>query len=308
MMPSRQVSIPLLFVLFLFTTVLSLSGQDSLRDSGHYDLAVTFSPDTGWNTYIRDYGGESPLPPVKTIFSLGESAQTTIPADPDFRFLGEPGDAVWILPEIFDPAQVYLGIGAPLLERNIFAGGLSNRGQLTMRLIDLSGSGPDSGGDVALWQSALPPRVHFSSADGIGPEDALEAITANFHAHYNWGFTRPGLYRLTFAFSGTLLPEFGGKETSTTVTYNFEVMTSRDPGPLRHAWRLDPKWSWSSWLGTFSRAEEPWIYSLERGWLYFLEGSPDSFWLYTASSEWAWSSQHLFPWIWRSADGVWEQL
>lgn len=307
MRPSRQASILSLLVLLLLLRGLSLVGQDLVRETGHYDLAVNYDPATGWDTYIRDYAA-GPLSPLRTIFHLGENTRTTVPPDPDFRFLGGAGEEVWILPEIFASDRVYLGIGAPLLGRNLFTGGLSNRGQLTMRLIGLSGSGPESGGQVALWQSAFPPRIHFASADGLGPEDTLDSVTANFHAHYNWGFTRPGLYRMTFAFSGTLLPQFGGMETSTTVTYSFEVLNSLDPGPLRHAWHLDETWSWSSWLGTFSRLEAPWIYSFGKGWLYFLEGSPDSFWLYSPEAGWAWSSQHLFPWIWPASTGIWEQL
>jgi len=283
----------------------SVSAQERLIDLGHFDLAVDYMPDEGWGTYIFDYSTNTQLPPTTTVYRIGETARTTVPDNPDYALLGSPGDAIWVVPEIYNPEIVYLGIGAPLLGRNIFTGGLSNRGQVTMRLIEVSGSGPASGGTLTMWQSGFPPRFHFSTADGIGPEDAMESITANFHAHYNWAFTQPGLYRITFAYSGTLLPSLGGGETSVSVTYSFDVGTFPDASPLRYAWPLEEGWSWSSWMGTVYTANDPWIWDFVRGWMYLRPSTPDSIWVWTAAHGWTWSSQHYYPWLWRPEDDLW---
>lgn len=292
-------------ILAVFAACLSARAQDRLLSLGHYDLAVNYEPGEGWSTNIYDYGTETELPALTTIYRIGEEALSEVPDNPDYALLGEPGDAIWIIPEIYNPDVVYLGIGAPLLGRNIFAGGLSNRGQVTMRLVEVSGSGPASGGALTMWQSGFPPRFHYSTVDGIGPEDVLDAITANFHAHYNWAFSKPGLYRVTFEFSGTLHSAHGGGDTAVSVTYSFDVGPEQDPSVLRYAWPLDDGWAWSSWLDTAYTANDPWIWDFVYGWMYFLPSTPDNIWLWTAEYGWTWTSQFYYPWLWRPDDDQW---
>jgi surface-anchored protein len=272
---------------------------------GHYDLTVNYVLGDGWHTTIYDYGTGDHLSPTSSIYRIGEEALTSVPDNADYQLLGNPGERIWIMPETYNPEVVYLGIGAPLLGRNIFTGGLSNRGQVTLRLIDLSGSGPASGGALTLWQSGFPPRFHFSSADGIGPEDTLNAITANFHAHYNWAFSKPGLYRVTFEYSGTLLAENGGGDTSVQVTYSFEVGDGAGTSALRYAWPLGDGWQWSSWMGTVYTANDPWIWDYRLGWMYVPPSSPDTLWMWTVRHGWTWTSQYFYPWLWRPSDDQW---
>ncbi|NBD38454.1 MAG: hypothetical protein GVY10_07795 [Verrucomicrobia bacterium] len=285
-----------------------LRGADTVVRTGHYDLGIDYVPGEGWTSYIWDFATRTRRPAHEIILHLGESTRETVPDDADFAFLGSAGESVWILPEIFDAERLYLGIGARQLGRNIFTGGLSNRGRVTMRLLSVEGTGPEQGGDMVMWQAAFPPRVHFSTADGIGPEDALEEITANFHAHYNFAFTEPGLYRARFAFSGTLLPERGGGETGTEAVYTFEVLHAGDAGPLRYAWDLGNGRKWSSWLGGYSAETERWIYADHLRWMYLPAGGPDSFWLYMPGRGWLWSGQSFFPWSWSPREGAWTYL
>jgi surface-anchored protein len=283
-------------------------GWDDLREAGHYDLAVNYTLAGGWEVYAYDHADQGRLDPRTTILAIDDRGLAAVPAGGEFAFLGGPGDPVWVFPEVYDPELVYLGIGAPLLQRGLFSGGLSNRGQVTMQLAAVTGSGPASGGGLVMWQSAFPPRVQFSTVDGIGEEDQLDRITANFHAHYNWGFTAPGLYRVSFEFSGTLLPEHGGGETGTTATFQFAVGDISDPSPLRYAWPGDGGWQWSSWMGHVYRAAGPWVYCLACGWIHLPDGDPDDFWLHSARQGWAWSSQRLFPRVWLAAGGTWSVL
>lgn len=283
----------------------AVDGRDILYESGHNDLAVDYDPETGWKAYIHDYADNSQREATTTIYSVGETARVQVPDDPAYSLLGAPGDTIWVVPEIFDPEILYLGIGAPLLGRNIFTGGLSNRGQVTMRLLSVTGTGPDAGGTLTMWQSGFPPRFHFSSADGIGPEDALNAITANFHAHYNWGFTKPGLYRVAFEYSGTLVPELGGAATSTQVTYTFQIMEAGSDSPLRYAWPVGDGWSWSSWMGYVYLEHDPWVWSFRNGWSYFPPSPPENLRFWSVRHGWLWTTQHLYPWLWDEEAETW---
>jgi surface-anchored protein len=286
----------------------NLSGREVLVPYGHYDLGLNFTLENGWHTYVRDFdNADATLEASRVVIVAGPETRMTIPDSPNLSFLGNPGAPIWILPEIYQENAPYLGIGAPLLERNLFTGGLSNRGQVTMRLVSLEGSGPDQGGHLHLWQSGFPPQVFFSSADGIGPEDALDRITANFHAHYNFGFTAPGLYRVTFELTAELLPLHGGGRVSGLATFSFLAGESPDRTPLRFAWPIDSAWEWSSWLGYFYRAESSWVNTSQFGWLFIPESDPRNFWMWAPSKGWVWSSQDYFPWVWSPAEG-WKLL
>lgn len=284
----------------------TLSGQEVLLRTGHNDLAVSYEPGVGWQSYLYDYADGSRREVAGAIYHLGAEARSSVPADTAYGLLGAPGATVWVAPEIYQPGVIYLGIGAPLLGRNIFTGGLSNRGQVTMRLVSVTGTGPAAGGTVTMWQSGYPPRFHFSSADGVGPEDSLNAITANFHAHYNWGFTAPGLYRLTFEYSGTLVPALGGGLVSTAVTYTFEVEHAGRESPLRYAWPLGGGWSWSSWMSYVFDQYDPWVWDFRLGWMYLPPADPESVWIWTPARDWTWTNQHFHPWLWSYRDGQWE--
>jgi surface-anchored protein len=281
------------------------SAQDEVIATGHYDLAITYEVESGWRAYIRDFDNGEDRPPLTTVWKVGESALRQVPNDPDFALLGNPGDSVWIIPELYNPEVVYLGMGAPLLGRNIFTGGLSNRGQVTLRLVSVEGSGPAAGGTFSIWQSGFPPRFYFSSADGIDETDALDAITANFHAHYNYGFSAPGIYRITFEYSGELVPELGGGDTSTTVTYTFDVGDTSEASPLRYAWPLEEGWAWSSWMGYHYAAFAPWILDFNHGWMYLPPAEPESLNLWTFEHGWLWTNQSFYPWLWDEAAGQW---
>lgn len=289
---------------FVGIAALPVEAQETRLALGHYDLALNYTVAEGWDAYIFDHGTGERLKPVLTVFQL-EADPDTVPAGQVYAPLGAPGDPVWILPEVYDAERIYLGIGAPLLGRNIFTGGLSNRGEVTMRLLRVEGSGPDAGGSVSLWQSGFPPQFFFSSSNGLGPEDALVGITANFHAHYNFGFTAPGLYRLTFALGGELRPEHGGGMTQTEVTYTFEVGGPVDTSPLRYAWPVSNGWEWSTWMGWVYRAAAPWIYNYDHGWLYLAPGDPEGFWVYHPTRGWCWSQQGIYAWLWSDADQEW---
>lgn len=129
------------------------------------------------------------------------------------------GEGFWLLPQSEDPAKPFLGIAAEELETGIFA-----NDQVTLALTGLTGPG-----DFSLWQTdgfGTPTFFMSSSDGGIDAADSV-LLNAGAHAHYNWGFTAPGLYEVTFTASGDLV---GGGPTSGTGTYSFLV--APEPGSL----------------------------------------------------------------------------
>ncbi len=47
-------------------------------------------------------------------------AHSTVPANPQFSFLGTAGSSVWVLPQVQDPALLFLGFGTEELEIGVF--------------------------------------------------------------------------------------------------------------------------------------------------------------------------------------------
>ena len=114
-----------------------------------------------------------------------ESMRFTLPPGTP---LGNEGDPLWILPQSSYAGVPYVGISA----EQVPAGVLTD--PLTIRLTRVEGPG-----QFILWQAGSFGAfdVKMDSRDGISAADALTILVGG-HAHYNWGFTTNGLYRLYF--------------------------------------------------------------------------------------------------------------
>jgi hypothetical protein len=64
-------------------------------------------------------------------------------------------------------------------------------------------------------------------------------------------------------------------------------------------------WCWVEWLGLINTLDEPWVFHAQLGWLYPFGASADNIWFYSLQMEWLWTSQTLFPHLFRLRDGVW---
>ncbi len=297
-----------------FIQLSALSGREVFIDSGHYDLAVNYLSESGWHPYVFDFEGKAELEPWRVVLQVTEASERNIPASAAFSFLGEAGDPFWVIPEVIETDEIdtrlWLGLGSPLLQRGIFAGGFGgsgSRGRITLRLVEVSGTGPDNGGEVFLYSMQPGPVIHFSSSEQAGGEGVLELVGGG-HTHYNWAFTAPGLYRVTFEWAGTLTEEWGGAATSTRVTHVFEVLHAGSSSPLRYAWSLGEGWQWSSWMGTVYSAQPPWVFAPGVGWLYLPDGDPELFWIWLEEHGWSLASQQSYPWIWSGSLNAWVEL
>lgn len=112
----------------------------------------------------------------------------------------------------------FLGIGAEHVDLGVFDGN-----KLYLRLIASGGTGPAAGGHFSAWIPG--PDFYMATSDGISAADEIE-VSVGGHDHYAFGFTKPGIYELTFEVRGTV----GGSPVTDTATFHFEAVP--EPGTL----------------------------------------------------------------------------
>jgi surface-anchored protein/MYXO-CTERM domain-containing protein len=135
------------------------------------------------------------------------------PEGSQYNFLGvSAGIPVWTLPEVEDVSKPFYGLGSEELVPAHFTG------DLTFQLLSVV-SAP-AGGHFSLWRdNGGSPIERFATSNGVDGSDSFQ-LTPGGHEHYNWSFTQPGVYELSFRVSGTHgIDGFG----SDTQTFSFEV-------------------------------------------------------------------------------------
>ena len=207
----------------LLTTGLASQAQTYLWE-GHTDVGIVYELGA-WNLHIGQHEAIPPMEYAPNEAILGVdllAAGTTIPANPQFSFLGTAGSPVWILPQVQDPAQLFLGFGTEEL-----ASGLFVNDQVTLSL-----RGVRAPGQFSVFESDMfgNPNLFMNSGDGITGADAI-VLPAGGHQHVNWAFSAPGNYEVDFEAAGTLV---AGNvfTTSGPITYTFSVQAVPEPGAL----------------------------------------------------------------------------
>jgi surface-anchored protein len=199
----------------------------------HVDIGINYTALGGWDLHIHDEDDLTEYAPGEAFLGVGWQAKQARPAGAQFDFIGVgAGAPVWILPQVQDPALNFLGLGAEELDPdNLFqdwdpdgAGGLASARWLQINLVSMTGPG-----QFSAWLNGAPPTVGFATSDGIGATD-VTYILAGGHTDYNWAFTQPGTYELTFTATGTLAG--GAVSTSAPATYTFVVAEGPEPATL----------------------------------------------------------------------------
>lgn len=192
---------------------------------GHHEIHVDYQsspsdPDAGWSFSVsydtdNDFttnSGIVRLDPADTVFVASPATEKTVPNPPGFlsRF-GPAGSKYWLLPFSPQLGTPYLGVRTtvpPGIFRQRVGDNYSPSptGTISLRLISVEGPGAEAGGVFAAWRSDAmgAPIFAFDSSDGIGTGDEIPTIQVSSHTHYNWGFNRPGLYRVTLEAFGRL--------------------------------------------------------------------------------------------------------
>lgn len=168
------------------------------------------------------------------VYIVGRTnAQTTIPGNVNFAFLGTPGSPVWILPQSQNINLPYIGISAEdgKYPTDIPAGVFNS--PMALELVSVEGPG-----NFFVWSVAgagQPPNVKMIATNGVIPAPYNAApIAVTIHDHNSWAFSTTGLYRVTFRARG----QFLGDTTNTLgrdVAWAFQIL------PLR---------PWENWIST----------------------------------------------------------
>ncbi|MEU4693771.1 choice-of-anchor M domain-containing protein [Actinoplanes sp. NPDC023714] len=181
--------------------------------AGHVDVVDVEYEDGALELGLHDESVEPGVErePSDVVLLVKRQAQTTVPADPAFAFLGAAGAKIWVLPEIQDDELLWPGLSTEELEAGVFAAD-------TVALKVRGVTGP---GRVAVWTEDAVGTPHVLANSGDGLPDVVP-LTAGEHRHTSWAFQRAGLYRITFAATATLAGT-GTVVSSAPATYTFVV-------------------------------------------------------------------------------------
>lgn len=225
---------------------------------GHYEIHIDYAPtpgnpDQGWVfsvSYDQDddfstAAGVVRLDPETTRMIASPASRLAIPSPAGvFARFGEPGTPIWVLPQNQALGVPFLGVRTTM-PAGIFQARVGNnytpsgQGSISLRLISVEGSGPDRGGHFATWKTESFGTTVFSfdTTDGISATDEIPTIPVSSHTHYNWGLTRPGIYRVTFEAQGKLMPTHGNVITRARKTFVFSVPHEAKVAPSPE-WRV----------------------------------------------------------------------
>jgi surface-anchored protein len=162
----------------------------------HADIRINYTA-VGTNNLelaVRDEDHAADYGTNQIVLVALESSKLTLPPGTPF---GEAGEPLWVLPQSRPPGQAVLFLGFSAGGAGVF------NGPLTVQLKNVQGPGR-----FYVWQSdefgGL--NVKMNSADGIDASDKVDVLTGG-HDHYNWGFSKSGVYCVTLQVSGTRVGE-----------------------------------------------------------------------------------------------------
>ncbi|MEU6497271.1 TIGR03773 family transporter-associated surface protein [Streptomyces sp. NPDC046984] len=177
---------------------------------GHVDIGPRF--DHGrWTVQIRD---DSARPAVwrntaDVVLQVKDAARIEVPESKEFAFLGEPGDQVWLLPQVQQDGVLWPGWNSQ--EPKVAAG---VEREVTWKLNRVRGPG-----DFVLFLNGSfgTPTVLFDGKEKFPQETGIEV---NSHVHGNWAFSKPGTYLLDVSMSARTKD---GKNHDSERTLQFSV-------------------------------------------------------------------------------------
>jgi surface-anchored protein len=181
---------------------------------GHIDApAFGYDSADGFEPHLHNEGGpngaiingvrveeDSEFEPDEAVIRVALTSTTTLNGKSYFWL---PDDSVTASTN----GVPFVGIGLEELDAGDWAG------LLTIQLADLAGPG-----DFLMWTTDLFGET-VVLLDSLDPSKSLQ-LAAGSHSHFNWGFTEPGIYELTFGISGNHL---GDGPVSGEGTFGFAV-------------------------------------------------------------------------------------
>ncbi len=201
--------------------------------AAHVHVQIRYSAQ-GWELGAYDFDTGA-IPADQIVFPVAWQARREIPADARFTtFLGQAGEAVWVLPEVEAEGVLYLGVGTSRIGSGVFSADT-----VRLRLHSVDGPGRFAVYSVGAFGA---PIVHMNTADGIQSDrDVLSFPAVGAHRHVNWAFGAAGRYRVGFVASGQLRSNSTVVE-SAVVEFTFEVIAP--PPPRLFGPRIQPDGRW----------------------------------------------------------------
>lgn len=216
---------------------------ETVLSSGHSEIHFRYSSGTGFILDVWDHDNRIFLDPATTLMQVNPVGRVIAPGGLAWERLGVQGEAtVWVIPQdnpaVASPPRDVIWFGT----RSVIASGTFTTlesfpsptgNQIGLKLLSVTGSGPDAGGEFSLFTTDNfgDPTFRFATVDGIDPNDfntdVIKPINTQSHTHYNWAFTQPGEYHITVRAYGRLFPS---RQTVTRdQTYVFEVLLPEVP-------------------------------------------------------------------------------
>lgn len=211
---------------------------------GHYEIHVDYTatpgnPDAGWQfsvSYDQDgdfssNNGVVRMAPESTVIVAAPKTRAVVPTPAGvFSRFGPSGTPLWVFQQNNILGTPFLGVRTTM-PAGLFQARVGNnytpstQGSISLRLVSLTGTGPNAGGAFATWKTESFGTTVFSfdSTNGITTADEIPTIPVSSHTHYNWGLTKPGVYQVTLEAKGKLMPTQGNVITSAQKTFTFSV-------------------------------------------------------------------------------------
>lgn len=224
MIPARILSV-LLSTLFPLSAATLSSGHVDLLGFGWDGVRSTIIPqayvDRGAVIDGTTLTTKTPYSPSSFTTLVPEASIVTPPSTPAWSFLGHAGDPVWVLPQSQNLNLPWTGLSTedPELRAQSWVTGSTGTRPFTVTLTQAT---IPLGADFSIYTIGAfgTPTVLMATSDGISSADRIN-VPVNTHAHYNWAFTDPGTYELTFEFTANHATLGLLKESA---TYSFNVV------------------------------------------------------------------------------------
>jgi surface-anchored protein len=220
--------IPPLVVMALLSGGSLPPAYGDIIDHTRINIDIGFDEAMGWDLRLHDEFTDDVYDPDAVVLYANRSNRKIMPDDPDYAFIGaNPGDTIRVLPAVFDPGRLSVGVSTGDIADGIFDSYYEDdpRVQSTGQWIKLTLKGVRGPGEVSVWQNDYygKPIVWMDTADGIDDSDAV-FLPAGGDADFNWAFTAAGTYEIDVQASGY---QDGQLITSPIVTYTFGVEAGR---------------------------------------------------------------------------------
>lgn len=188
--------------------------EPEVFNAGELDMEVVYE-DGEWELALLDEANEREVEPNEALLQGARGTRQTVPGNPDFSFLGEAGNVVWVLPQDQTEGVLFLGIAGDEIASGVF-----ENDSVDLQLVGVRGPG-----DVCLYavDAFGSPQVFFNSGDGFDETDSFP-VSVGGHSHQNWGFTAPGVYKVSLQASGTLTGAANPIQ-SEVVEFTFELLS-----------------------------------------------------------------------------------